>query len=63
MGNLLEKIEKISLFSWLAYKNMVELTLVVGNNPSFALKIRKNDQLLALKGLIYLSEPRNIAEL
>lgn len=41
MGNLSEKFEKISLFSWLAYKNMIELTFVVENKPHLRLKLKK----------------------
>ena len=41
MGNLSEKFEKISLFSWLAYKNMIELAFVVENKPHLRLKLKK----------------------
>ena len=42
---------------------MIELAFVVENKPHLRLKTEKNDQLSALKELVYLSEPRNIAEL
>lgn len=42
---------------------MVELTIVADNKANLRLKIRKMTKLFALKDLIYLSEPGNIAEL